>query len=120
MSYILRLVHYSNLLKEIEIAGDEHLKTILEKPSEYLAKAEKLRENISSDPFLLPEDKEKMLKKVNSYIQQVKPKKDEIDLQSFLLGTFLAYLATNEDFLSFFVEELLKLLGVTNAVPSQT
>jgi|GEM_PF-3408139 LPS O-antigen subunit length determinant protein (WzzB/FepE family) len=112
--YLLRLINYRNLLKEIEIAGEEHLKTILEDPSEYLMKAEKLKKEISSDPFLMAEDKERMLKKVNGYIQQVsslspKPKNEE--LKSLLnFGAAFLYLIKSGA-LPAFVEELINLIG---------
>jgi Txe/YoeB family toxin of Txe-Axe toxin-antitoxin module len=110
--YLLRLIRYSNLLKEIEIAGEEHLKTILENPSEYLMKAEELKKEISSDPFLMSEDKEKMLKKVDGYIQQVSSNsKNEIDFQSLLkFGAVFLYLIKTGAFPAF-VEELIKLIG---------
>ena len=114
-SYILRLFRYSSLLKEIEIAGEEHLKMILKNPSEYLTKAEKLKEEISSDPFLMTEDRERMLKKVDGYVQQVSSSNprpnDEDDLQSLLeFGAVFLYLIKTGA-LPAFVEELVKLIG---------
>jgi hypothetical protein len=113
--YLLRLIYYKNRLKEIEIAGEEHLKTILEDPHEYLMKAEKLKKEISSDSFLMAEDKERMLKKVNGYIQQVSslsPKsKNEDDLKSLLnFGAAFLYLIKTGA-LPAFIEELVNLIG---------
>jgi hypothetical protein len=113
--YLSRLIHYTNCLKEIEIAGEEHLKTILEDPSQYLMKAEKLKKEISSDPFLMTEDKERMLKKVNGYMQQVSSlsskSRNEDDLQSLLkFGAAFLYLIKTGA-LSAFVEELIRLIG---------
>jgi hypothetical protein len=111
--YLLRLICYTKLLKEIEIAGEEHLKTILENPSEYLMKAERLKKEISSDSFLMAEDKERMLKKVNGYIQQVsslssKSKGD--DLQSLLKFGAVFFYLIKTGALPTFVEELVKLV----------
>jgi hypothetical protein len=106
--YLLRIIRYLNLLKEIEIAGEEHLKTILKDPSPYLMKVEKIRKEISSDPFLMPQDKERMLKKINDYIQQVSPKENNLDLKSLSkFGAIFFYLIKTGAFPAF-VEELVK------------
>jgi len=112
--YLLRLIYYKNRLKEIEIAGEEHLKTILEDSHEYLMKAEKLKKEISSDSFLMAEDKERMLKKVNGYIQQVNslsPKSKNEELKSLLnFGAAFLYLIKTGAFPAF-IEELVNLIG---------
>lgn len=73
MDYLEREIEYSNLLHELEIGGEEHLKAILKDPSIYLKNAEELQARISSDKFLSAEDKEKMLRKVSLYLEKVKP-----------------------------------------------
>ncbi|MEM5829141.1 MAG: hypothetical protein QW040_01210 [Candidatus Aenigmatarchaeota archaeon] len=90
--YLSRLIEYEELIKEIEIAGEEHLKIIKQNLSSYLKKAEELRTRIASDVFLNAEDKEKLLRKISFYLQQVKPREDELHLNSFLLGILLALL----------------------------
>lgn len=86
------MLEYSTLLKEIEIAGYEHLNLIKRNPESYLKKAEELKEKVVSDNFLTNEDKEKMLKKISTYVDQVKGEKD-LDINSFLLGIFLSQIA---------------------------
>lgn len=63
MDYQSRKIAYQNLLNEIEIGGEEHLKVILEDSDVYLKKANELRERVSSDSFLTGGDKEQILKK---------------------------------------------------------
>ncbi|MEM5773118.1 MAG: hypothetical protein QXL86_02730, partial [Candidatus Aenigmatarchaeota archaeon] len=84
--YLSRLIEYQGLMKEIEIAGEEHLKIIKQNYSSYLKKAEELKTKIASDVFLTAEDKECMLKKISSYIKRLESKEDELDINSFLLG----------------------------------
>jgi Txe/YoeB family toxin of Txe-Axe toxin-antitoxin module len=109
--YLLRLIRYTKLLKEIEIAGEEHLKTILENPFEYLMKAERLKKEISSDPFLMAEDKERMLKKVNGYIQQVSSLSSKgDDLRSLLKFGAVFFYLIKTGALPTFIEELVKLV----------
>lgn len=71
MDYQSRKIAYQNLLNEIEIGGEEHLKVILEDSDVYLKKANELRERVSSDSFLTGGDKEQILKKVGEYVEKV-------------------------------------------------
>ncbi|MEM5766426.1 MAG: hypothetical protein QW423_02225 [Candidatus Aenigmatarchaeota archaeon] len=109
--YLSRLVEYSELMKEIEIGGEKHLEIIKKSSDNYLKKAGELKAKIASDVFLTAEDKEKMLKKISFYEQQVKSGGDELDVNSFLLGTLLTFLA-KEGVLS----ELIEFLGGENAI----
>lgn len=104
--YISRLIEYHGLMKEIEIAGEEHLKLIKQNSGSYLKKAEELKTKIASDIFLTAEDKEKMLKKISSYVEQVKHKGD-MELNSFLLGILLA-LSLKEGVFQELIERLAK------------
>lgn len=112
--YLSRLIEYQQLMKEIEIAGEEHLKIIKQNSSSYLKKAEELKARIASDVFLTPEDKEKMLKKISSYVEQVEPKKEEVDVGSFLLGALLT-LSAKEGLLQEVIEKIVELWGDVNA-----
>lgn len=108
--YLSRILNYSNLLKEIEIAGEEHLKVISEDPYSYLKKAEELKKKISSDEYLLPEDKEKMLKEIDGYTQKLKSREKD-ELQPILLGFLLFYLIQEGTLFPALVENLMKILS---------
>ncbi|MEM5773297.1 MAG: hypothetical protein QXL86_03720 [Candidatus Aenigmatarchaeota archaeon] len=116
--YLSRLIEYQELIKEIEIAGEEHLKLIKQDTSSYLKKAEELRARIASDVFLTAEDKEKMLKRISSYVEQLEPKKDELDINSFLLGALLTLLA-KEGILQEVIEKVGEVFGGANSLYSQ-
>ncbi|MEM5836235.1 MAG: hypothetical protein QXR09_00730 [Candidatus Aenigmatarchaeota archaeon] len=116
--YLSRLIEYQELMKEIEIAGEEHLKIIKQNPSSYLKKIEELRTRIASDVFLAAEDKEKMLKKISSYMEQLEQKKDELDMNSFLLGALLILLA-KEGILQEVIEKVGEVFGSANSLYSQ-
>jgi len=107
--YLSRLISYHELIKEIEISGEEHLKFIKRNPSAYLKKAEELKEKIASDIYLTPEDKERMLKKISSYVEQVEQEKEKVDL-NLLLGILLA-LSAKEGILQEILERIGELLG---------
>jgi hypothetical protein len=70
MDYLSRRLEYESLLHEADISGEEHLKIILENPSQYLKKVNEVRERVSSDSFLPAEDKEMMLKKINGNLEK--------------------------------------------------
>lgn len=71
MDCLTRCIEYRNMLNEVKISGEEHLKVILQDPSAYLKKAMEARVKISSDPFLPSEYKENLLKEANGYIEKV-------------------------------------------------
>jgi len=77
MDYLSRMLEYSDLLRELEIGGEEHLKVILKDSATYLKRVEEAQTTISSDKFLSAEDKETMLRKINSYAENVKQKSDD-------------------------------------------
>ncbi|MEM5852802.1 MAG: hypothetical protein QW228_00280 [Candidatus Aenigmatarchaeota archaeon] len=92
-TYLSRILEYSKLIKEIEIAGEEHLKIISKNREHYLKGVEDLKTRIASDNFLTKEDKERMLKKISEYVEIFEKKEDGLDFNSFLLGILITYLA---------------------------
>ncbi|MEM5879117.1 MAG: hypothetical protein QXU74_01325 [Candidatus Aenigmatarchaeota archaeon] len=116
--YLSRLIEYQELMREIEIAGEEHLKIIKQNSSSYLKKVEELRARIASDVFLTAEDKEKMLKRISSYVEQFEPKRDELDINSLLLGALLTLLA-KEGILQDVIERIGEVLSDANQLYSQ-
>lgn len=108
--YLSRLIEYSSLIKEIEIAGKEHLSIIKQNPENYLKKAEEVKARIASDPFLSSEDKENMLKKISEYTKQVVSRRDEVEIGSFLAGILFTLLA-KEGILEEVIEEMGKFFG---------
>jgi hypothetical protein len=113
MDYLSRIIEYSNLLHELEIGGEEHLEVILKDPSTYLKKAEEVQMKISSDQYLTAKDKEEMLREISSYIEKVRSKKkdDDLDLSSFGLGVLLGYVLKDGAALPAIMEELGRLFG---------
>jgi hypothetical protein len=73
MDYLSRMLEYSELLRELEIGGEENLKVILKDSATYLKRVEETQTIISSDRFLSGEDKERMLEKISVYLKRVKP-----------------------------------------------
>jgi len=71
MDYLERLVEYQKELKEIEIAGGNHLKVISRSPETYLKKVEELQARIAAEKFLMNEDKERLLGKINENIELI-------------------------------------------------
>jgi len=121
MDYQSRMLEYLGMLHELEIGGEEHLKVILKDPSAYLKRAEETQRAISSDNFLLGEDKERMLKKISGYLERVNQseKKDDSDLNyilSFLAGALLVHMLRGDksqftaDAIDAFKDELGKIL----------
>jgi len=125
MDYLSRRMEYENLLKDVEISGEEHLKVILENPAVYLRKASELREKVSSDSFLPAEDKERLLKKINVNLEKFGKNKGSNFWNyalAFLGGVGVGYVLPHpsenkteftEDFMKGFYSELGK---IKNAV----
>ena len=120
MDYLSRQIEYLKLVRELEIGGDEHLKVILKEPSSYLKKLEEVQKKISADEFLWGDDKERMLQKINIYIEKVKPKRDDdmSYLLAFLAGALVVYMlkdggesAISPEMVLSFKDELGKILG---------
>lgn len=80
MDYLERLVEYQKELKEIEIAGRNHLKVVSKYPEAYLKRAEELQARVAGEKFLMNDDKERLLREINENIElvgQSGPKKDD-------------------------------------------
>jgi len=124
MDYLSRMIEYSDLLHELEISGDNHLRVILKNPSSYLNSAEEAQARISSDKFLSSEDRERMLKEINGYVDKVEEniektgnkKDDGLGTLALLAIAVLYMLKSDEggftsDALVAFKDELEKILG---------
>jgi transcriptional regulatory protein LevR len=102
MDYLLRRTEYRRLVDEVALAGEEHLKVILQDSSNYLEKAYECRNKISSDSSLSIGHKEELLREVNGYIERVeerlKEKPEQTNVLSILthvaafgIGYFIGY-----------------------------
>lgn len=113
MDYLSRRIEYQNLLREIDIDGEEHLKVILEQPDSYITKANSLKERISSDSFLTKEDRESFLKRINEYSGKVGSNKTNNFwnyLLAFLAGMGIGHVlpSNNPNQQTEFIENALK------------
>jgi hypothetical protein len=114
MDYLSRKIEYENLLSEIEIGGKEHAKAILEHPDEYLKKANSLKERVLSDSFLSGEDKERILKRINEYMEKINSSKSNNFwnyILAFLAGFGIGYIlphSTSNNSQNEFIEDVLK------------
>jgi hypothetical protein len=99
MDCLSKIIQYRNLLDEVKISGDEHLKVILQDAQAYLEKANEIRSKISSDSNLPSDYRENYLREISSYIEKVEQGKsngqagrnDFTYLLTLLATAFLSY-----------------------------